>query len=282
MKNLSTIADARLRFHATLLNGVLTTNGGIPSNADKDNTLSVAIAAGIAKRLGIEVETAKQPGQTSGIKFEKACAEFLSATFLELGHLRPGQWQVHHGKRAISHFEQYSHLSLLSKIAESNSEVAVALGADYLIKPDISISRQPVPDSQINATKMIVDEDVATHTPLREANSPQPILHAIVSCKWTIRSDRAQNARSEALNLVKNRKGPLPHIAVIIGEPLPSRIASIALGTGEIDCVYHFALHELQDTLVELKLDDARDMVNTMVEGKRLRDISDLPLDMAI
>ncbi|MEM6903667.1 MAG: NgoMIV family type II restriction endonuclease, partial [Pseudomonadota bacterium] len=109
-----------------------------------------------------------------------------------------------------------------------------------------------------------------------------PTLHASISCKWTLRSDRAQNARSEGLNLVRNRKGKLPHIAVVIGEPMPNRIASLALGTGDIDCVYHFALSELRDTLVQQSRDDALDLLDTMIEGKRLRDIADLPLDLVI
>ncbi|MBN1975836.1 MAG: restriction endonuclease, partial [Anaerolineae bacterium] len=33
-----------------------------------------------------------------------------------------------------------------------------------------------------------------------------------MSCKWTIRSDRGQNPRTEVLNLIRNRKGHLPHI----------------------------------------------------------------------
>lgn len=48
-------------------------------------------------------------------------------------------------------------------------------------------------------------------------------------------------------NLIRNRKGNLPHIVVVTGEPMPARIASLALGTGDIDCVYHFALYELVD-----------------------------------
>ena len=109
-----------------------------------------------------------------------------------------------------------------------------------------------------------------------------PLLHASISCKWTIRSDRAQNARSEGLNLVRNRKGRLPHIVVVTAEPTPSRISSIALGTGEIDCVYHFALYELEQTLQSLNYEDALDLFYIMVNGKRLKDISDLPLDLAI
>lgn len=122
----------------------------------------------------------------------------------------------------------------------------------------------------------------ARYTGLRLKNNSMPILHASISCKWTLRSDRAQNARSEGLNLVRNRKGRLPHIVVITGEPTPNRIASIALGTGDIDQVYHFALYELLDTVKELGMNDAEDSINTMIQGKRLRDISDLPLDLIV
>src|SRR5690606_21329864 len=101
--------------------------------------------------------------------------------------------------------------------------------------------------------------------------------------KWTMRSDRAQNARSEALNLIRNRKGRVPHIAVLTGEPSPARIASLALGTGDVDCVYHFALPELIDAVnADAHGDTARELLDVMVEGKRLRDIADLPLDLAV
>jgi NgoMIV restriction enzyme len=95
------------------------------------------------------------------------------------------------------------------------------------------------------------------------------------------RSDRVQNTRSEALNLIRNRKGRLPHIVAVTGEPLPSRIAAIALGTGDIDCVYHFALDERVSVLREQGR-ETPDLVATMGEGQRLRDIADLPLDLVI
>ncbi len=54
-----------------------------------------------------------------------------------------------------------------------------------------------------------------------------------------------------------------------------SRIASLADGTGDIDCMYHFALRELAESSdVEL--------LEVLVSGRRLRDISDLPFDLAI
>jgi len=82
-------------------------------------------------------------------------------------------------------------------------------------------------------------------------------------------------------NTGDNRKGRLPHIAVITGEPTPGRVASLALGTGDIDCVYHFALYEVRNALVDQGRDETLELLDTMVEGKRLRDISDLPLDLA-
>ena len=151
---------------------------------------------------------------------------------------------------------------------------------DYIVKPDIVICRKPVADEEINANQILLTDDAtATHTPLRYANSQANIMHASVSCKWTIRSDRSQNARTEGLNLVRNRKGKTPHIVVVVGEPLPGRVASLAYGTGDIDCVYHFALRELTEAASDN--DSEAELLNVLVEGRRLRDIGDLPFDLA-
>lgn len=278
---------ARRAFHASLLDSILTINGaGVASNADKDSKTSVAIAKGIADRLKAETVGERSAGQTSGSQFESACAAFVKDTFLKLSHLRPGTWDVHQvGGRSrleIAKYEQYAHLIALDRAAKSDPELAAALGSDYTITPDIVVARDTEDDAAINAPIRLVDASVATLASLRAANGGLPLLHASISCKWTIRSDRAQNARSEALNLVRNRKGRLPHVMVVTAEPLPSRLASIALGTGDIDCVYHFALYELQAAIQAQGLDDAGEMLAVMVDGKRLKDISDLPLDLAV
>ena len=168
----------------------------------------------------------------------------------------------------------------MRQVINENEKLRVVFG-DYIVKPDIVICRKPVPDLEINKHEILLTDDgPATHTPLRRENSQADIMHASISCKWTIRSDRSQNARTEGLNLVRNRKGKAPHIVVVVGEPLPGRIASLAFGTGDIDCIYHFALRELiagasgSDSEIEL--------LNTLVNGRRLRDISDLPFDLAI
>ena len=84
------------------------------------------------------------------------------------------------------------------------------------------------------------------------------------------------------MNLIRNRKGHLPHIVAVTAEPMPSRIASIALGTGDVDCVYHFALTELKEAIEHIGSEDSSELIRTMIEGNRLKDISDLPLDLAV
>lgn len=280
-------AEARKAFHAALLKDTLMINSsGVISNADSSNTASKAIAKGIAELLKAETMGERIAGQTSGNQFEGICADFVQKTFLQLGHLRPGTWDVHQvsgrNRLEIARYEQYAHLVALDRAAKNDPELAAALGSDYTITPDIVVVRGTENDSVINTPNLLVDDTVTTLASLRNKNGGLPFLHASISCKWTIRSDRAQNARSEALNLVRNRKGRLPHVMVVTAEPTPSRLASIALGTGDIDCVYHFALYELQATVKALCMDDAADMLAVMVNGNRLKDISDLPLDLAV
>ena len=283
----SAFDKARRGFHATLLETVLLSDDrGIPTNADKDSAASLAIAKGILSRLGPETIGMRLAGQTSGSKFEEVCRNYIELTFRQLGHLRPGSWGIklvgQRNRSEIAKYEQYEHLIALEMAAKRDPDLAAALGSDYTITPDIVVWREPERDDVINSEKNLVDQTIATRASLRKLYNPSPLLHASISCKWTIRSDRVQNARSEALNLMRNRKGHLPHIVAVIAEPLPSRIASIALGTGDIDCVYHFALPELIAAVEDYDSDVASDILKIMIDGKRLKDISDLPLDLAI
>lgn len=150
------------------------------------------------------------------------------------------------------------------------------------LRQDVVVYRELLTDEELNSQVVIVDDSVALQTDIRAKNGGLPILHASISAKWTMRSDRAQNSRTEALNLIRNRKGHLPHIVVVTGEPLPSRLASLALGTGDIDCMYHFALYELVKAVKDTGAEDSIEMLNALIEGKRLKDISDLPLDLSV
>jgi hypothetical protein len=276
----------RKSYHQALLKSVLTiTPQGVASNADSSSRLSIKIAASITEQLqGRSGE--RLAGQTSGNKFEVITADFVRSSFEQFQHLRPGAWSVeqvgNRNRRAIAEFEQYAHLTALDAAAQRDPQLAAALGSDYTISPDVVVIRQLASDEEINASQYLVDADLANRAALRVANGGKPLLHASISTKWTIRSDRSQNSRTEALNLMRNRKGRVPHIVVVTGEPLPSRLASIALGIGEIDCVYHFALTELIAAVRDCGEESANDSLNVMLDGKRLKDIADLALDLAV
>lgn len=275
------LAKLRSEYHRQLCERVLSVDThGVPNNADKHSKISVALAKGVLSQIKHPLNPVAVPGQTSGNLFERLTASFIESSFQELVHLRPGEWIFSIGKR-VQEFEQYEHLAQLEKALQTYKELRTAFG-DYLIKPDIVIGRLPVADKEINRNQELIDESLANHSPLREQNSLKPILHASISCKWTIRSDRSQNSRTEGLNLIRNRKGNTPHIMIVTAEPYPQRIASLALGTGDIDCVYHIALPELQKAAVEHNNEAVIEELDILVNGKRLRDVSDLPFDLAI
>lgn len=281
------IAEARRKYHSGLLaNSVLTIDSkGVPSNADRSSNLSIAIAQGIARRL-MANEQEKAVGQTTGAKFEQLNMEFIESTFPHLQNLRPGKWHIaklgNRNSIKTSSFSQYEHLDYLSQLTKDDARLAASMGNDYMVAPDVVVYRETEADDVINEQQLIVDESVSNLSDIRKACGGLPILHASISAKWTMRSDRAQNSRTEALGLIRNRKGHLPHIVVVTGEPMPVRIASLALGTGDIDCVYHFALKELVEAVNDVGAEDSIEMLNILITGKRLKDISDLPLDLAV
>ncbi len=287
------IANARFQFHKRLFetNTLTLTSAGVASNADTSSRGSKAISRRIVDILVEEqhhtVTTVdKISGQTLGKQFESLTMEFLRATFPHLQNLRPGNWTIlqlgNNNKLKTSDFAQYEHLAYLNALTTQNAQLAAALGNDYLVAPDVVVYRDLYEDSEINADRIIVDDEICKMADIRKSNGGKPILHASVSAKYTMRSDRAQNSRTEALNLIRNRKGHLPHIVVVTAEPMPNRLASLALGTGDIDCVYHFALYELIRAVKEVGSEDAIETLETLVQGKRLKDISDLPLDLSV
>ncbi len=258
-----------------------------PNFADGSSQSSVLIANGIVTALGFP--TKKSPsitGQTAGTLFERLTCEFIKNAFTAIRHLRPGRWQYLTTQTQISKFVQYQHMETLDSFVNDNQILSTVLGHGYIVTPDIVISRCPATQDEVNLSRAFLDDSgIASRTPFLERNQSTsvPFLHASISCKWTIRSDRSQNTRTEALNLIRNRKGNLPHIVAVTAEPLPMRIASLALGTGDLDCVYHFALDELREVCETLpKGEDQLEMMETMIQGNRLRDISDLPFDLAV
>ena len=209
------LTEERKHYHRMLLDGgVLTVDkNGVPSNADSSSRLSKEIAKGIADQLMAEVHE-KALGQTSGAKFEQINMEFLAVTFPKLQNVRPGKWHIVKigNRNAIktSSFCQYEHLDYLAQLLAVDSKLAASMGNDYMVAPDVVVYREPLTDEELNSQVVIVDDSVALQTDIRAKNGGLPILHASISAKWTMRSDRAQNSRTEALNPVSYTHLTLP------------------------------------------------------------------------
>jgi hypothetical protein len=231
---------------------------GVTNIADKDSPASAEIARSLFESLGV-VRKSTEKGQTLGSEFEKAVADFLREALGDTG--RP--FEV--GSERITAFTQYRHLARLTELVtelDPGGTLRAELGTDYLIKPDVTVG-------------------------LRRGGGEDVFLHAAVSCKWTIRSDRVQNIRHEGVILGRHRRGRAPHIVTVTCEPLASRLAAIARGTGEVDCVYHAALDELTTVLeslagsAEMRLETELDTLQELTEQDRLRSLEDLPAVLA-
>ncbi|MBN1147546.1 MAG: restriction endonuclease [Anaerolineales bacterium] len=284
-----TIDQLRRDYHLAICEGIIRIRRDrdfeYPNFSDVMNNTSISIAWGMLDRLGYTPNFDPLDQRIIDDRFEEITLNFLekSAILLDSFHTTG---MIYTNRLTDYQFDGFQHLGGLKKASKRTNALGTALRGGYIITPDIIVARYPVSDQDINAADLLVSEKdtTASLTPLRQANRPPDtkILHASISCKWTIRSDRAQNTRTEALNLIRNRKGPLPHVLAVTAEPTPHRLASLALGTGDLDCVYHFALHELLETTQALGFQDAHEEIQMMVAGRRLRDISDLPFDLAI
>ncbi len=275
------LAEARAQFHAQCMARLVRVRAdGVPNFADGSSPVSSSIAKGVLTQLPGDPIAGKLPGQSTGKEFEVLVLEFVQATFSRMTHLRPGRWRMLRSS-SIDRYEQYAHLAAIDEARRRDRALMAAIAPDYQIKPNIVVLRETEGDDVLNSAGLLVDASTATYASLRQREGGLPLLHASISCKYTIRSDRVQNTRAEALSLIRNRKGRAPHMVAVTAEPLPSRLGSIALGTGDVDCVYHFALPELVDAVASLDYADALELLQHMIDGKRLRDISDLPLDLA-
>jgi hypothetical protein len=226
-----------------------------PNMADGSSPTSVAIASELLNALRI-TRKVEHVGQTAGKKLEVAVEKHLAEVLPpEIAHSpltvsrRP----------PITEFSQYEHLALLEELiqADSTRTLRASIGTDYVIEPDVTVG-------------------------LERGWGESLYLHAAIPCKWTLRSDRAQNIRHEAVVLIRHRRGRLPHITPVTAEPLPTRIASLARGTAEVDTVYHVALDELRVACSKAGTKKQIEALDELTTHNRLRDLSELAPTLSI
>lgn len=228
--------------------GLLGWRNGQPNIADRSSNTSRKISAELLDALGVTASTA-HPGQTTGAMLEVAVHDHLAS---ELPGSRSGRSVVVSRRTVVSDFRQYAHLATLRRLIENDGTgtLKASIGTDYLVTPDVTVGL--------------------------DAGDGPPFLHAAIPCKWTLRSDRAQNVRHEAVVLIRHRRGRLPHITPVTAEPMPTRLASLARGTAEIDALYHVALNELDSAVRASGASKQIKVLDELVGHDRLKDLSEL------
>lgn len=151
----------------------------------------------------------------------------------------------------------------ISSTESRRRELLNILGEESLLKLDIAISREMA----------------------NPINSGFPLQHLVAgfSLKWTLRTDRAQDCRSQGAKMAALRRGRMPHFAAVTMEPRPSMLALLGRGSGDVDCVYHLHLPALS-----MAIDDycsgtkhkarlaIRDNFRRLRDQRRIRDYDEL------
>ncbi|RLV56755.1 restriction endonuclease [Aeromicrobium phragmitis] len=231
----------------------------VPNTADTASSMSMRLAAAVLENLGVEAAESPLLPRDPGSALEQMTRRDLQQELLELAPERA--WDVHCGV-LISRFQQYRHLDALDQLVRNQPALRVTIGTDYMIKPDVTVG-------------------ISRHRLMDRAADPAPFLHAVISCKWTIRSDRVQNIRHEFGQMIRHRRGRQPHLVTLTAEPLPTRLASIARGTGEVDATYHVAFDALAEAVRSAGNQEQQNAWNECVAQGRLKPYDELAPTLA-
>jgi hypothetical protein len=225
----------------------------VPNCADIDSAQSSVISEALLRFLAIS-PGAPPPPKNPGDQLEILVAEQLQDALPNLDPKR--QWVSSKGK-SIEHYEQYRHLKTIDTLVAENPTLRTTLGRDYRIKPDVTVALS------------------------RQQPTGSPFLHAAISCKWTIRSDRVQNVRHEFNQMSRHRRGRQPHLVTVTAEPLPSRLVSIARGTGEVDAIYHIAFDAMNYAVLAVGNAEQKSAWEECVQQQRILPYSTLANTLA-
>jgi hypothetical protein len=281
------ISELRQEYHRRVCNEIIRIehsgdSGDYPNFADGSSVSSKTYAWSLLSRISCGRSFRNLRSPTTGTLFEQVTNDFVNNALHYASHM--GSNDEYFVRRSTARLDQHEHLSLVIRAHNREPTFASTAESDYSVQPNMDARKKPTVDGAIDETSVSKGEvsDRPKYAILSEQDTRHQTLHAIITYVWTIRADPTNNTVADVANLVMRRKGHLPQIVAITAEPWPARIAALALGTGDLDCVYHFALPELVDAVNEAGNEDATESLQIMINGKRLRDISDLPFDLAI
>nr|WP_246422221.1 NgoMIV family type II restriction endonuclease [Nocardiopsis mwathae] len=207
-------------------------------------------------------------------------------------------------ERKLAEFEQYSHLGVVQELAKDPAGSRVSSSIEelevYIHDDDGDLNQAPrlldlvgrirgEHEESVAERRLLLDTlgeesvlglDIAISGPSPYSNSSLPFLEAGFSLKWSLRTDRAQDCRTQGAKMAALRRGRMPHFAAVTMEPRPYFLGILGRGSGEIDCVYHLHLPALAEAVDQVCTSKnrmaARDTFHRLRDQGRVRDYDDL------
>lgn len=270
---------------------------GKPNTSDASHKLSVEIGEALFSVLGISNKAASDKDEPTGSVFATAVAVDLAEHVAAAGmpvDVIPEQ--------PLNEFEQYRHVGRLGQIkpgrskefdrawkkltahlrrdaADSNVDRIESLISD--VESILDMESQQL-QSAIDefGTESLLGLDVTVSRPAPTV-SALPHLETGLSLKWSLRTDRAQDCRSQGAKMSALRRGQMPHFAAVTMEPRPYMLNLLGGGSGDIDCVYHLDLQSLTTAVNAVYTGNkqrvkGRDLFHRLVDKRRIRDYDEL------
>ncbi|WP_407320114.1 NgoMIV family type II restriction endonuclease [Isoptericola halotolerans] len=275
---------------------------GKPNTSDRSKKDSVALGIALFEALGVPHDAQGQ--DETGLPFATKVADDLRERVRAVGVLHRVQ-----PEQALNEFQQYRHVGALNELAIEPSKGYLKAWKRLTLEVTRRVTGPPA--SVRRASAMIDDVEAAVAAEVDDRRrvvyemgtesllnldvtvadaqyGRLPELEIGLSLKWSLRTDRAQDCRSQGAKLSALRRGRMPHFAAVTMEPRPYMLNLLGGGSGDVDCVYHLDLPALTLAIESVyggKHDkSSRRTVGTfqrLVEQRRLRDYDEL-VDVAI
>jgi hypothetical protein len=230
-----------------------------PNTSDSNDDLSIELGRALFDQLGVPRD--KVAPTDPGTDMEERIIDYLK-------NVRPdlrieGSW-------AATRFCQYEHLDVFPRFRKNFGDVRPTLTvlATRLLAADLGPARRRI-ERELTKLAARTDEQAVLVDNLAEQMPEESLLNidiavairhegrsdelaVALSSKWSLRTDRAQDCVSQGNKLVAQRRGRMPHFAVVTIEPRPSMLRILADGSGAVDFVYHLDLPALTASITEV------------------------------
>lgn len=263
---------------------------GNPNTSDNNDGQSIRLGEELFGRLG--VVPGQQGPADQGAALEQEVVEHLRKVRPDLTIER---------SRPATDFAQYAHLDVFPAFRRSYAGSQTAVGRleraidDLPLGPDRRrleevlerVSEELAADAlMVERLKREMPEEsllkIDVSVAIPQEHGPDELAIAL-SVKWSLRTDRAQDCVSQGSKLVAQRRGRMPHFAVVTIEPRPAMLKILADGSGAVDWVYHLDLPALEATIDALAARERRPeswsprmTFDRLMGQRRLRDFDEL------